>query len=109
MLRAATAHDAWVPAVIAVALAALGAVLLQLSALLSVVPEAPMELAWLLGWVLLTWAVIAAAVTLIATWRSRLAPRAPVAPSIVLAAAAVAIMVLAAALHPPFGVGGGVG
>lgn len=109
MLRAETAHDAWVPAVIPVALAALGAVLLQLSALLSVVPEAPMELAWLLGWVLLTWAIIAAAVTLIATWRSRLAPRAPVAPSIVLATAAVAIMVLSAALHPPFGAGGGVG
>ncbi|MBO1770856.1 hypothetical protein [Agrococcus sp. TF02-05] len=109
MLRAGAAHDAWVPAVIAAGLAALGAVSLQLSALLSVVPQAPMELSWLLGWVLLTWATIAAAVALVMTRRSRLTPRAPVAPSIVLAAAAVAVVVLSAALHPPFGTGGGGG
>jgi hypothetical protein len=109
MLKAGSTHDAWVPAVIAAVLAALGAVALQVAAAMNLLPEAPVELAWLLGWVLLAWSMLAVAAALLLAWRSRGAASPPLAPSLLVIGAAAVALAVAVALHPPFGAGAGVG
>jgi len=109
MLREGATHDAWVPAVIAAVLAALGAVSLQVAAAMNLLPEAPVELAWLLGWVLLAWSMLAVVAALLAAWRARGATSAPLAPSLLVIGAAVVALAVAVALHPPFGAGAGIG
>lgn len=109
MLKAGATHDAWAPAVIAAVLAALGAVSLQVAAAMDLLPQAPVELAWLLGWVLLAWSTLAVVVALLAAWRARGATSPPLAPSLFAIGAAVVALALAMALHPPFGAGAGIG
>lgn len=111
MLKAGATHDAWVPAMIAAVLAALGAVSLQVAAALDLVSGAPVELAWLLGWALLAWSILAAAAALLLAWRSSGASSAPPAPapSLLVVGTAVAVVAIAVALHPPFGAGAGIG
>lgn len=109
MLKAGATHDAWVPAMIAAVLAALGAVSLQVAAALDLVPGAPVEPAWLLGWALLAWSILAAAAALLLAWRSSGASSAPPAPSLLVVGTAVAVVAIAVALHPPFGAGAGIG
>lgn len=109
MLREGATHDAWVPAVIAAVLAALGAVSLQVAAALNLLPEAPVELAWLLGWVLLAWSILAISAALLLAWRSPRAASPPLAPSLLVIGAAVVALAIAVALQPPFGAGAGIG
>ncbi|ERG64563.1 hypothetical protein L332_08900 [Agrococcus pavilionensis RW1] len=109
MLKAGATHDAWVPAMVAAVLAALGAVSLQVAAALNVLPEAPVELAWLLGWVLLSWSIFAISAALLLAWRSPRTTNPPLAPSLLVIGAAVVALAIAVALHPPFGAGAGVG
>ncbi|WP_425844659.1 hypothetical protein [Agrococcus sp. TSP3-2-1] len=109
MLKAGATHDAWAPAVIAAVLAALGAVSLQVAAVMDLLPQAPVELTWLLGWVLLAWSIPAVVAALLAAWRARGATSPPLAPSLLAIGAAIVALAVAVALHPPFGAGVGIG
>ncbi|MCR8670799.1 hypothetical protein [Agrococcus sp. HG114] len=104
MLKAAASHDAWTPAVIAVALALGGATLLSLAALPGFAPDAAVVLAWVAGWVCVVWSALSAALALGLLSRSR-GDGASVAPSAWAVAIAIALLVITVVLHPPFGSG----
>lgn len=96
-------HAALLPAGKAVLLAAVAAVVLQLSAA-AAAPEGVAEALWVLGWALAVWSAISAVVAVVLLLaRARSGDSALV--SVVLVGAAVALLTMTAMLHPFVGTG----
>ncbi|KQS66539.1 hypothetical protein ASG41_08555 [Modestobacter sp. Leaf380] len=76
---------------------------------LAVAPESLGALLWLLGWVLLTWAVLVGSVCAIQLGRGLLAGRPAAWPSWVLLGVGLAVVAVLVTAHPLWGSGSGVG